>query len=171
MALSLPKLPTEITDKVRSFVSLAGYIGRYDENKDFFDKKGIFNSVKMKEYYEYCNNFIAMGDSGKNVELKKGVLKSIYESPIPENINLISVNSPKDEYVTVESAQEFRDFTGRGLGITDETQSEPEFHDLKNLQPKTLLRLLEIYHPKSKHAITVEKENTEREERGRMIEL
>lgn len=160
IAFSLPKLPKEITDKVRSFVSLAGYIGRYDEENDLFDKKGIFNSEKMKAYYEYCNRFIAMGDPAKNVELKKDVLKSIHRLSLPENINFVFVNTPKDEYVTVESSEEFRGSAsgGRGLRIIDETQSEPEFHDLKNLRPRTLSRLLEIYHPKSKHLVTVKKE-------------
>lgn len=166
IALSLSKLPKEVTDKVRSFVSLAGYIGHYDPEKDLFDTKGIFNSEKMKGYYEYCKKFIAMGDAGENVKLKKRVLQSIHESPLSENINSVFVNSPKDEYVTVESSEEFRDSAlgGRGLRIIDETQSEAtkaaktEFHDLTNLQPKTLLRLLQIYHPKAKHTVTVRKE-------------
>ena len=158
IALSLPKLPREITDKIRSFISLAGYIGRYDEENDLFDAKGIFDSGKMRAYYEHCKTIMAMGDSDENVKLKKEILQTIYRSKFPENINLVLVNSPKDEYVDMESSREFRDLVGRGLRIIDETQSKPDFHDLKNLQPKTLLRLLNIYHPKRKHTVTVKKE-------------
>lgn len=158
IAYSLSKLPTEITAKVHSFVSLAGYVGRYNKTSDLFDEKGIFNSERMQKYFDYCCKFFAMIDASRNVESKKRVLRSIYESRFSESINFVLVNTPKDEYVTVESSQQFRDFIGRGLRIIDETEREPDFHDLKNLQPQTLIRLLEIYHPKSKHTVTVRKD-------------
>jgi hypothetical protein len=158
IALSLSELSKEVIDKVHGFVGLSGFIGQYDEGKDFFDPKGNFNTKAVRGYYEYCSKFVNLGDLDKNVELQKRVLKKIYGSALPKNIQLTLVNSPKDEYIPVESSQEYRDFVGRGLGITDETQTEADFHDLKNLQPKTLLRLLEMHHPKRKHMVTVKKQ-------------
>ncbi len=68
------------------------------------------------------------------------------------------VNSPDDEYIPPSAAKKFHNFLGRGLKITDETQSQSdgsEFHDLKNLRPETLIRLLKMHYPKAKHSATM----------------
>ena len=96
-AYSLNNLPKEITNKVRNFISLAGFISKYDKEKDFFDAEGRFNGEGMVQYYEYCKKFINLGDTNKNVELQKKIFNLIYNKEIPGNINLILVSSPKDE--------------------------------------------------------------------------
>lgn len=157
IAFSLPKLSKEITDKIRNFIGLAGFVSQYDNENDFFDTEGRFNSEGMKKYYEYCNQFMKLGDADKNVELQKEIFDSIYNSSIADNINVVLVNSPKDEVIPLETSNQYQKLIGRGLRIVDETQFETDFHDLKNLQPQTLLRLLNIYHPKSKHTATFRK--------------
>ncbi len=162
MAFSLAELSKEITDKVRSFVGLSGFTGRYIAETDCFDAEGRFNSQMMKEYLEFCSKFISLGSIDKNIELQKNTLAALYKSPLPGNINLVLVNCPKDEFIPIESSKEYREFIGRGLGVTDKTQNVADFHDLKNLQAKTLVRLLEIHRPKSKHTVTVKKEKIQR---------
>ena len=164
IAYSLPKLSKEITDKVRNFISLAGFIGAYDKEKDHFDAEGRFDSQKMKGFYEYSNQYVSLGDLEKNVELQKNIFTSIHNSSLPENINIVLVSSPKDEYIPLESAKQYQEKNARGLRIVDNTQykedeskPKPDIHDLPNLYPSTLLRLLKIYHPKRKHSPTFEK--------------
>jgi len=157
IASSVGELPKEITDRIVNFVGLSGFVSRYEKDKDLFDAKGVLNSKGVRKYYEAVARAINLGDLDRNVELQKQVLDLIYNSKIPENINIVLVNSPKDEVIPIETPKQFHDFAGRGLRITDESQFEEPFHDLKNLRPETLSRLLKIYHPKRKHTITVRK--------------
>ncbi len=151
---SLTNLPEEITDKVRSVVSLAGFIGSYDQETDQFDREGRFDSAGTNGYYEYCNKFLNMGDLAENVEEKKKVFERIYSHKLPEHIQLSLITSDKDEYIPLSSAKDYQEYAGRGIRIIDKTEDTPDYHDLKNLQPETLLRVLSIYHPKSKHSVT-----------------
>ncbi|NQU77881.1 alpha/beta fold hydrolase, partial [Candidatus Falkowbacteria bacterium] len=154
---SLPKLPKETTDKIRTFISLSGYTSNYDPESDHYDPKGYFDSEGIKEYYDYCVKFLAMGDPAENARLKQTILNSNYESDFPENINLLMVNSPEDEILPVESAIQFRDYVERGVVFVDETETEEDFHDLNALTPQTLKRMLQIYHPKAKHTVPLTK--------------
>ncbi|MFA6963094.1 MAG: alpha/beta fold hydrolase [Patescibacteria group bacterium] len=156
---SMTNLPGEITDKIRSFTSLSGFIGEYDHEADTFDREGRFDSEGLRKYYEYCNQYLNMGDAGHNVELAKSVLERIYSHPLPEHIQVNLITSPKDEYVTPDQAGGYHDFIGRGLRVRDKTQDRPDYHDLKNLTPETLIRLIEIYHPESTHNVTVGNKN------------
>jgi len=153
LAYSLSNLPKEITDKIKNFVSLSGFIGKYDKEKDFFDLGSKFSPQELKNFYTYCNESLNLEDPNKSVEQAKLIKEKIYSHKYPENINFIQVTSDRDEYIPLESSKTFQDHLGRGLRVIDKTQKEGDFHDLKNLKPETLLRFLNMYHPTGKHSV------------------
>ncbi len=146
-AYSINHIQPALRDKITNFVSLSGYLGCEEEKPESFSN--------LKNFYKYCAQFIKMGDAEENTRLTQQILKEVHGSGIPENIMVVQVNSPQDEYIPISWAKQFQGFLGRGLNITDQTQFETEFHDLKNLQPGTLLRLLKMHYPKSKHTIKI----------------
>lgn len=152
LAHSLTNLAPEVTNKIKSFIGLSGFIGGYDVEKNIFDPEGRFNSEGLKDYYEYCNTALNLEKPEKSVEEAKGMFERIYDHKLPENINYIQVTSDKDEYIPLSTAKKFQEHVG-GLRITDKTQFEENFHSLKNLRSETLIRLLNIDNPKSIHSV------------------
>lgn len=153
-AYAINHIQPELRDKIRNFISLLGYLGgREERTQNFSDLKG---------YYEYCREFIRMGDAEENTKLVQQIFDEVHKNGIPDNIMVTQVNSPQDEYIPISSAKKFQDFLGRGLSIVDQTQFEADFHDLKNLQPETLLRLLKMHYPKSRHSVTVNQREIKR---------
>lgn len=148
-AYSLPKLEAPIRKKIRNLISLAGYVGGVEERVDKFGD--------LKGYYEMCRKVINMGDPEQSEKMIRGIFNEVYKNGVPEHIMVTQVQSPHDEYVTESGAKKFQEFLGRGLRIIDETQFEDEFHDLKNLQPETLVRFLTMYYPKAKRSWAVRK--------------
>lgn len=148
-AYAIGRIEPALRSKISNFVGLSGYLGGQEERTK--------NLPDLKNYYEYCKQFINMGDAEENSRLTQQISAEIYKHKIPDHIMVVQVNSPQDEYIPISWAKEFQDFLGRGLNITDKTQFETDFHDLKNLQPATLLRLLKIRQPKSRHTATVSK--------------
>lgn len=146
-AYAIRELPPETQKKVENFVALAGYLGGVDERKENFSD--------LKGYYEYCRRFINMGGPEKNIEQVKTLHDRVLQDGLPEETMVTLVNAPQDEYLPLTGAEKFQDTLGRGLRIVDETESEPEFHNLKNLRPETLVRLAEMRYPKSKHTVSV----------------
>ncbi|KKT35758.1 MAG: hypothetical protein UW24_C0004G0031 [Parcubacteria group bacterium GW2011_GWA2_44_12] len=138
--------------KVSSIINLSGYIGGDDEK---------YRTFTPLEYYEWCKQFINMGDANTNVALVKRMFQQVYENPsaVPGSAMVVSVNPPDDEYVTLTGAENFQQVLKRGLVIDDRTQSKElyggDVHDLANLQPETLVRLLNMSYPKSKHTVSV----------------
>ena len=137
--------------KISSIVNLSPYIGGDDDAYRTFTPDG---------YYEWAKQFVNMGDANTNVALVRRMFQTVYEnrSAVPENTMVVSVVPQGDEYVTLKGADRFQEYFQRGLVIDDKTQSTKyggEKHDLANLQPDTLLRLIKMQYPKSKHKISV----------------
>lgn len=143
---SIKDIDQKIQAEINRIISLSGFVDEDSLNID------------LEKFYEYCKKYLNMGEAHKNVQTVEKMFKEIYNrgnKVLPDNTMLIQVNSPKDEFFDLKGAEKFKELLTRGLNITDETQTESEFHDLKNLQPKTLLRLLEMHYPKSKHDVSV----------------
>lgn len=150
-AYAMRELSPDVQERVQQFIALAGYLGDVDERKEQF--------ADLKGYYDYCRRFINMGDPEANVALVNAIHERVRREGLPEHVMVTLINSPDDEYIPLTGAKRFQDLLGRGLRVIDETQSEPEFHDLKNLQPETLLRLAEMHYPQAKHAVTFREKN------------
>ncbi len=146
-AYALQFVRPEIAERVHNFIALSGYLGGVEERTQNFHN--------LQGYYEYCSAYINMGDPAENVKQVQAIFASVADHGIPEHIMPILVNSPKDEYIPISGAQKFHEMIGRGLQIVDQTQYEERYHDLRNLQPETLLKLLSMHYPKSKHTIEV----------------
>ena len=100
-----------------------------------------------------------MGDPERNESALRRVFGRVYahKENIPAHTMVTQVHSPDDEYLTFRGAENFHEFLNRGLLVSDKTETEPEFHDLKNLQPKTLIRILGLKHPALKHSVSFTK--------------
>jgi ubiquinone/menaquinone biosynthesis C-methylase UbiE len=88
----------------------------------------------------------------------------LLESSMPENTRVISVNPEKDEYVPVDSGLNIQEKTKTGLVVRDRTLPEDFLsdptnqgkmvHDMPNLLPETLIRLVEMNVSKFPHQVT-----------------
>lgn len=151
-AYALASVREETRAKVTNFVALAGFLGDFQERKEAFGDVG--------SYYAWCQRYVALGDSAENVKRTQRMFGAIAHHGIPEHVMVTLVNAPEDEFLTLAGAEKFQQSLGRGLRIIDRTQEEPDFHDLKNLQPSTLLRLIAMRYPKSRHTATVRRQKT-----------
>ena len=183
--LSLDKLRREGfpgLDKVKQFLSLAGYLGR-----DEVTESGRLHGMKLslddfaaaeldsvrEDKVDFVQNPGAVKESIRDLAAAMGKVK------MPEDITQVLVNSPKDDIISSpvikiisESGSEYvsqYDYPGhtkRALIIEDRTQ-ELKFHSLPGLLPKTLTRLLAIEHPgKIPHFVAVE-QKIPKEERSK----
>lgn len=147
-AFALSHVPPEARDKVSHFISLSGFVGGMEGRTEAFSD--------LEKYYEYCRRFIDMGDPKQNAELlEHEIIPTLYREGLPDQTQVVTVNSPQDEFFTLDTARRFQEFLERGVRITDETQFKPDFHDLNNLRPETLSRMLSMYAPSRKHAAIV----------------
>lgn len=148
---ALMELSPEIREKITNYVSLSGFVGGIDA------RAPAFSSVQ--DYYRYCGNYLNLGDPAKNEQQLRIIFERVYanRNTVPKNTMVTVVHSPNDEYLTIEGSEKLQEFLERGLHISDRTEFESEFHDLKNLQPQTLVRLLGMYYPKSKHSVEFNK--------------
>lgn len=156
LAHSLTNLPPEITGRIKSFINLTGFIGKYNKEEDSFGSKDGFLVQDMKKYYKNCNTILNLQEPEKSIEAAKQMLDRIYNTQLPNNITYTHITSTREEYFSLALVKDFQNHVG-GLRIIDETQFEPEYHDLKNLRTETLIRLLNINKPKSKHTATFSK--------------
>lgn len=183
--LSLDKLRREQfpdLDKVKQFLSLAGYLGRAEltESGKLHGMKLSLDDLASAELASVKEDNV---DFVRDVEIVKESIRDLAaamgKSEIPEHITQVLVNSPKDstiaspvikimneagrEYV---SQYDYPGHTKRTLVIEDRTQ-ERKFHSLPGLLPKTMTRLLAIEHPgKIPHFVAVE-QKIPKEERSR----
>jgi pimeloyl-ACP methyl ester carboxylesterase len=150
-AYSLGKVRSEILAKVRNLISLSGFLGGPDERREQFGD--------LQEYYTFCRQYINMEDTDTTIKSLPQVFDTVWQNGVPDHIMVTQITSPKDEYITSAGAEKFQEFLGRGLNIIDQTQFEPEYHDLKNLRSKTLIRLLDPTHchPKTRHSVIVQR--------------
>ncbi|MDO8626567.1 MAG: hypothetical protein Q7K39_03910 [Candidatus Magasanikbacteria bacterium] len=156
---SLRHAPT-VVGKITNIVSLAGAVGGEGHFADSFPP--------FEEYMKYCQTRINIGDPKANMEAFYRIVEEIYQREIeipvrargklpeiPEHIMMTLVHGEGDEYLKASGEERLFTHLNRGLNINDKTQFEPEIHDLKNLRPETLLRLLAMHYPKAKHRATV----------------
>ncbi|MBI4093055.1 MAG: hypothetical protein HY420_03985 [Candidatus Kerfeldbacteria bacterium] len=147
-AYALSHVSPEVRSKVTHFISLSGFIGGMEGRTEAFGD--------LEGYYEYCRRFIDMGDPKLNAELlERDIAATLYHEGLPDHTQVVTVNAPQDEFFTLDTARRLQEFLGRGVRITDETQSEPDYHDLKNFRPETLVRMLTMYAPSRKHSAAV----------------
>jgi hypothetical protein len=145
---SVPKIESDVRQKITHVVSLAGLTGGI-ENIGWLTRWGIHR------YLKDCQRYINLKDPAEVLQGMQSMFRDIYDDTLPENTMLIQVNTPKDEYIHPNAAAKLQEHYGRGLNIRDETQMVHKYHHLKNLQSSTLLRLLKTHHPSLKHSVTV----------------
>lgn len=150
-ANALAEADPEVREKVSSYVSLSGFVGGIDERAPAFSD--------IRGYFAYCAKHLNMGSPERNEVALRKIFECVYASKdtISPHTMVTQVHSPLDEYLTFRGAEKFHEFLNRGLLISDETETTPEFHDLKALQPQTLIRLLALEHPESKHSVVFSK--------------
>ncbi len=144
---SLRHVAPEVLAKIKNMVSLAGGVGGEGHFAEGFPP--------FAEYMKFCQTRINLGDPKANEEAFYRIVEEVYKGIIPEHIMMALVHSENDEYLKASGANRLFNHLGRGLNIDDKTQFEPEIHDLKNLRPETLLRLLEMYYPKARHRVAL----------------
>lgn len=145
-AAALAEANPEVRQKISSYVSLSGFVGGIDERAPAFSD--------IRGYFAYCTQHLNMGSPIQNESALRKIFERVYthKEIIPSHTMATQVHAPNDEYLTFKGAEKFHEFLNRGLLISDATQTQPEFHDLKNLQPETLVRLLALHYPKAKHS-------------------
>lgn len=144
---SIPDIEETTRLNITHIISLAGLTGGI-ENLTWLKRWGA------KQHLKQCQNFINLVDPATNLERLQGMFERIYANLLPDNIMLIQINTPKDEYIHPEAAIRYQAHLNRGLNIIDETQTEKKYHFLKNLRGETLLKLLQGYHPTARHVVT-----------------
>ena len=180
--LSLDKLRREndpSLDKVRQFLSLAGYLGRDEETSI-----GQFHGVKMpldalveSELSAAIEDNVAFVKETEQVKQSlRDLASNMEQAEIPEHITQVLVSSPEDPIIAspvikirneagreVVSQYDYPGHTKRTLVVEDRTQ-ERKFHTLPGLLPQTLVRLLAIEHPgKVPHFVAVTKKQPKAE--------
>ncbi|MBI3336382.1 hypothetical protein HYZ98_02330 [Candidatus Peregrinibacteria bacterium] len=145
---AIPDIETSIRNRVTHIISLAGLTGGI-ENLNWLKRWGL------RQHLARCKNYLNLTDPAKNIQILQDMFKRVYQSHLPPNTMLIQVSTPRDEFIHPDAARRYQEHLGRGLIIMDETQTEKNYHHLKNLRADTLLRLLKTYHPDAKHTVTV----------------
>lgn len=150
-ASAVAEADPEVRKKISGYVSLSGFVGGIDERAPAFSD--------IKGYFAYCAGHLNMGSPERNEAVLREIFERVYANKerIPSHTMVTQVHSPNDEYLTFRGAEKFHEFLSRGLLVSDETETEPEFHDLKALKPQTLIRLLALKYPTSKHSVTFSK--------------
>ncbi len=159
IAYSLPKIKDDIRKKIDKFISAAGWLGEFDESTGYFDKGGRFDVSKLEGYFDYCKQFIELGDIKDEVESQKKLFDFIRNNPLPESIDFISLISDRDEYIDKNEPREFQNIQGRGLNIVtrgDRDSDDFEYHDLSNVETKNLIRCLRMKIGRHPHNIIVD---------------
>jgi len=148
-SLSTNRVDPQVTERVKNIVSLGGYVDMEARGPRFGD---------IKDYYKWCQSLLRMSEPEENIEKLKKIFEETSQGHIPDHVMVTLVQSPEDEYVSLEGADRFQEKLGRGLVIVDMTQSAKEgeeVHDYGNMRPETLLRLVRMHYPRSKHRVAV----------------
>lgn len=159
---SLPKIDKDIRSRIRQIISLAGFTGGI-ENLRWPLRK----TFGLRAYFKRCQNALNLVSPTENIKHLREMFRDIYASTVPDNIMVIQVHTPWDEFILPRSALRLQEHLGRGLTIFDKTEYQKGYHHLRNLQSETLLRLLELYHPSLAHVRTLERREPKRPPRAR----
>lgn len=147
-ALALQEIPEEIQQKIRHFLSLAGFVGGTEHLRWW-----LRNRIMFTIYLWQCQEVIHLKSPSLNTQKLEEMFRELYRHTLPPHIMPISIHTPEDELIHPLAAERYRQHNGRGLHIIDQTE-DPCYHKLNNLQAETLLRLLQIYHPNTNHTVT-----------------
>lgn len=156
--LILAKENPEVADKIKSFVSLAGAVGRPRPDGSF-DPENVLNAHRLKGFLSYIKD-AGIHDSidpEANLEQFKKHTGGLYEGDFsPYKDVRFSFRSPNqffgrgnpDEYCPLSASQEFGEYLGQQVKKVDakafvtEQPEGKEAHDFSNLKSSVLLRLL-----------------------------
>lgn len=147
-ALALQEIPQEIQEKVRHFVSLAGFLGGM-ENLRWW----LRNRIMLTIYLWQCQDIIRLKSPAVNIQKLQDMFRDLYRQKLPPHIMPIFVHSPNDELIHPFAAERYQTHNSRGLHIIDQTE-DPYHHKLESLRADTLLSLLRMYHPNARHTVT-----------------
>lgn len=148
-ALALQEIPEEIRQKIRHFVSLAGLVGGMRHLRWW-----LRNRIMFTLYLWHCQAFIHLKSPSLNIQKLKEMFEDLYKNILPSHIMPIFIHPPGDEFIHPLAAERYHKHNGRGLSVIDQTEDSCE-HKMNNLRAETLLRLLNVYHPLSKHTCIV----------------
>jgi len=127
---------------------------------------------KEGDWSYFINNYLGSScnfENGDKIveDIKVAIEKLNDELPaaqLPDKLRIVSVNTKNDEYVPVDGGVNLQEKTGMGLAVHDETMPEgfmdkadnqgKMIHDMPNLLPETLIRLVEMTVSKAPHEVT-----------------
>lgn len=156
--LILAKENPEVADKIKSFVSLAGAVGR-PRSDGSFDPENVLNADRLKGFLSYIKDagIHHSIDPAANLEQFKKHTGGLYEGDFsPYKDVSFSFRSPSrffgrgnpDEYCPLSASQEFGTYLEKQVKkvnveafVTEQPEGK-EAHDFSKLKSDVLLRML-----------------------------